>query len=508
MANLFQRMFNPAYVTSLEESAAQVPTLSAKLDAYELDQMRLTESLTDLMKFVEDVGWERIDGWEEDKGLSVEALKKYADMLSAYLTINPTIKKAINSRVGYIWGRGVSFEGGGKAFVDNAWNKSQIFNDAAHWRLEAQLATVGNVWAVRSAQNEVTLVPLDQIRGWVTDPDNPTRVLYWLRSYTTTQKTFNNGTEETKTVESFIPAHDMTRTPAPSIDGIKVDRSAKMIHLAANRQEGWILGVPDILAVVFWTKAHKELFEAGATYVKAQGKFASKVVAKTQMGAQNAAARVADSARRDPMTGEVLDYGGTAAMSGGLDYQLMGKMSGGVDFDAFDPVAGMIAAGLGIPVRVLLASSTDEMVSLEQSTVDEMVMRQALWSLFFEGIFPGKVKVIWPKIKTEPEYRRLQAVEIANKTNVLHREELRMLTLEGFGIIGDPKDLPDVEEQPEIQKSLIVGEKQAEWAADAAEQAAQATTPEQGVDAGVGKLSNGSDQNADRDNKADRNVTR
>lgn len=519
MANFWQRAFNPAYVEQLEEAAAEgtqaaqaLTGLKAQAYGLEMENTRLTEGLTDLMKFVEDIGWDRIDGFEQDKGFTMESLKTNAEVLRSILTANPTIKKAVNARYGYVWGRGVTLKNAPKKALDNARNDSVLFSDVAHWQLEAALATDGNVWVARDSRtSEFFLVPMDQLGGYISDPNDPTRVQYWLRSYTQQTKNYSQGNSNPDHIEVFYPAADYTGPIPARIDGITVDRNIRITHVTANRQSGWLLGVPDLFAAMFWTKAHKELFEAGTTFVKAQGKFASKVVSKTAAGAANAAARVADSPRRDE-SGQVLDYGGTAVMSGGLDMQLMGKMSGGVDFKAFEPVAGLIAAGLGIPLRVLLGDADSEEKSLEQSTVDEMVLRQKLWGWFYKTIFaPTKVEAIWPKIKTEPEYRRLQSVEIANKTNVLHRTELRQLTLEGFGLDGDPKDLPDIKEQPDVAIAKAKGDDAAKHAEAAAEQAADLaaqSTPEQGKDAGIGKLSTGKDANAARDNKSDKNVKR
>jgi len=514
MANLLQRLFNPNYMQdALKESQETYSSFELLLEntALQAQTSYLQESMTDLIKFVEDVNWERIDGWEEDKGFSIDTIKETSDRLRAMLTINPTIKKAINTRTGYIWSRGVTFDAKGGKMLDNARNQSVIFNDNAHWRMEAQLATDGNMWVAKNKKTEELInVPLNQIAGWVLDENDPSRVNYWLRKYSVRTKNFSTGNIVEKDIEVFYPAHDYTSGTVSSIDGIKVDRNMVMIHVAANRQEGWVLGVPDIIAAMFWTKAHKELFEAGTTFVKAQGRFASKVVAKTGAGAANSASRIAEAPRRDPATGEVLDSGGTAVMSGGLDYQLMGKMSGGVDFESFDPVAGLIAAGLGVPVDVLLGKSDTDIKSLEQSVVDEMMLRQSLWSEFFVALFGKAVGVVWPKIRTEPEYRRLQAVELANNTNVLHRHELRQLTLEGFGIEGDPNDLPDITDQPDVAIAKAIGDDAAKHAETLAKQnAAAAAAPavgDQGVTGKVGKLSNGADAKASRDNPADTNT--
>lgn len=512
-ANPLDRLTKTPLIESFGESTVIRDLITAN-ETLALNGERLQESMTDLMRYVEDLNWDVIGGSEEHSGFTIDAIKENADRLRALLTVNPTIKKAVNARVGYIWSRGCAISGSGTAkMLNNTRNQQTLFNDNAHWRLEAQLATDGNIWIAKDKRNEeAVLVPITQIAGWVLDKHDPSRVNYWLRKYSVTTKNFSSGVDSTEYIEEFYPAADYTGNKVASIDGIKVNREMSMAHIAANRQTGWILGVPDIMAAMFWAKAHKELFESGTTYVKAQGRFASKVVSTTANGATNSAARIADTPRRDPSTGEILDSGGTAVMSGGLDYQLMGKMSGGVDFKAFDPVAGLIAAGLGIPLSVLLGNSDSDIASLEQSVVNEMIMRQALWTEAFGLIFGRKITVVWPKIRTEPEYRRLQAVELANNTNVLHRHELRQLTLEGFGIEGDPNDLPEIEEQPDVaiakakgDDAAVHAEKAAEAAADTAAKAT-AAAGEQGVTGKVGKMSNGADNKASRNDKTDTNT--
>lgn len=512
MANIFQRLFDTGlearYNEKIEEVSSLYESTTMQNQALSFETERLQESMSDLALRIEDLNWDRIDGYEDDEGFPLQFVKDEAEKLRPLLTINPTIKKAVNTRVGYIWGRGVSFEGDSvKKITSLPHNSRVLFDPTAYWKLEAQLATDGNLWAARHKNtDEVLMIPMSQIKGWVVDENDPTRVNYWYREYTVTTTNFATGHQRTKEVKVFYPAYGYVGTTA-TIDGIKVDRNYEVVHLAANRQEGWILGIPDLMAAMFWAKAHKELFESGTTYVKAQGKFASKVVAKTGLGAQNAAARIADAPRRDPISGEISDIGGTAAMSGGLDYQLMGKMSGGVDFEAFDPVAGLVAVGLGVPLDVLLGRSDAEEKSLEQSVVDEMNMRRDLWSYFFRSLFGAKknVKVVWPKIKTEPEYRRIQAVGISTENHVLSREELRQLTLEGYGLEGDPKDLPPMEEHPKVVLAKMIAEHAATLEPEEPTGDDDAL-PEQGKTGKVGKLSTGKDAKDARDNGADRNV--
>lgn len=502
-----------AVATLQEAERVELNETRSRMMQYEGEFDRLSESVRELSLWLEDLNWTKLDGWEtKDQGYSLKAIQENADKLRALLTINPTIKKAMNARVGYIWGRGLQIKANtsltNRVITNNKRNQAVLFSDAAYWKLESQLATDGNIWAQRNKNsNDVTLVPVEHIGGWVCDEDDPARVNYWLVKYEKTVTNFRTKETKYETVEYWVPAHDAEPTTTQRIDDIPVKRNLEMIHLAVNRQEGWVLGVPDMLAAMFWSKAHKELFEAGTTFVKAQGKFAAKVISKTDAGGQAAAATLRDSPRRDPETGEVIGYGGTAVATGGLDYQLMGKMTGGVDFESFDPVGGLIAVGLGIPRDVLLGKSTQDVISLEQSTVTEMQLRQKLWSWFYIAVFGGKAEVVWPKIKTEPEYRRIQSVEIANQTNVLSRKELRQLTLEAFGLDGDPADLPPIKEQPQVAISaaqLIDQQKADEKAAQQGGVTIDAKG--QGVATGIGKLSDGTDSKAARNNTLDNNV--
>lgn len=505
MANLLDRILGRDLTSAFEHELKEAQFVN---DAQALQLTHAQESIRELSLFLEDINWVKLDGWKDGEGFELDTIRENADHLRALVAANPSIKKAVNARFGYIWGRGVTFDlndSARKRIVENPANQRVLFDEDAQWRLETLLATEGNVWAMRNVRsNDINLVPIDQIVGWVRDETDPSRVLYWLRRYVITVTNFRTGAREDKKFEYFVPAHDAPRSTDTSIDGIPINRDFVITHLAANRQESWLFGLPDIMAAMFWAKAWKELYEAGTTFVKAQGKYAAKVTAKTGQGGALAAATIRDAPRRDPATGEVMDSGGTAVLTGGLDMQLMGKMSGGVDFNAFDPVGGLVAAGLDIPLSVLLGDSKNADASLEQSTVDAMRMRQKLWTGFFKNLFgtANKVNVIWPKIKTEPEYRRIQSLEISNKTNSLHPRELRQLTLEAYGIEGNPEDIPAIELQPEVAIAKAI----AKIKSTSGSKSTSASVPEQGVDAEIGKLSNGPDAKDARNDPLDGNV--
>lgn len=482
-------------VTSLVEANAVLR------ESYGLAQLRL-----------EDYMWSPVGGWNQGDGFDVQTVKDEADVCRQLYAINPLIKKAVTARVGMIHGRGsriVAQNEGHQARVDAEVqkHKRKIFGTVARTNLEAELSTTGNVFVMREGAKPAIIVPINQIVGYVSEVEEPTNVLYWKRNYSAQETDLVSGQQKSVIVTEFIPSNTNPR-PVNTIGDIPVRRTAKMFHVAANRQEGWVLGLPDLFAAKFWTRGHKEMFEAGHEFALAQGKVAAKVTIDKGPGAQLASSRLADEPRRDPETGEVYGYGGTAVMGGGMDYQLLGKMGSGVDFKSYDRVTGLIAAGTGVPLDVLLATSDSEDTSLEQSVIDDMKLRQELWGEFYEDFLAHlSVRVVWPRIKQETVYRVQQAVEIANRTNTLTATEKRLLALEAFGLEGSANDTPEIADHPDVLVYRAKKEIDLEYAALIAaasvtendDSSGRSTTPDQGDDQGIGKLSDGDDAHDARD---------
>lgn len=476
-------------------------------------QIRLREDNGMMSLKLEDYMWSPVAGWQTDQGFSLGTLQDEADHCRALFAINPLIKKAVNTRVGMIHGRGSRIipkeNGRGADAIERIvkLNSRRVFGETAQARLEGELSSTGNVWAMVRNNKPAVIVPISQIAGYITEVEDPSNVLYWKRSYQTQETNVVTGEQQTVIVTEYIPSSTNTAKVA-QIGEVKVRLDARMVHIAANRQEGWILGLPDVFAAKFWTKGHKEMFEAGHEYALSQGQIAAKVTGGNGMSTQLAASRLADEPRRDYETGEVSGYGGVFMGSGGLDYQILGKMGSGVDFKSYDRIAGMIAAGTGVPLAVLLAESGSDEVSLEQSVVDDMKLRQKLWGEFFQDFFDQEVIVSWPRIKQETVYRVNQSLEISNRTNTLTAEERRLLALEAYGIEGDPNEVPDISQHPDVlvykakkELDLHYAPLIAEAEGTATEEAgdSRSTTPDQGNDQGVGKLSNGADAHDLRD---------
>lgn len=496
--------------TRLRESHAAQTELRATVEALSEANYRLQESASIAALRLEDYMWSPVAGWQSGE-FSIQTIKDESDVCRQLYAINPLIKKAVTARVGMIHGRGSRIVGIGNVSQDRVdaeihKHRRRIFGKVARANLEAELSTTGNVFIMREGAKEAKVIPITQIIGYVSDVDNPTDVLYWKRSYSAMQTDLDTGKDSNVIITEYIPAYGNER-PVTEIGQVPVRRAARMYHIAANRQQGWVLGLPDLFAAKFWTKGHKEMFEAGHEYALAQGQIAAVVTAGKGMSGQLAATRLAEEPRRDPDTGEIYGYGGTAVMGNGMEYQLMNKMGGGVDFKSYDRIAGLIAAGTGVPLEVILATSDSEEISLEQSVIDDMKLRQELWGEFYEDFLsPLQVRAVWPRIKQETVYRVNQSIEISNRTNTLTAEEKRLLTLEAYGLEGNATDLPSIEDHPDVQVYLAKKKIDLEYAPliAAAEgskdnELTRSTVNDQGNDQGLGKLSDGDDAHDARD---------
>lgn len=499
--------------TRIQESASAQHELRLTVNALSEANYRLQESASMAHLQLENYMWSPIGNWHNGE-FGIQTIKDESDICRQLYAINPMIKKAVTARVGMVHGRGariVPKEQSQQARVEAEIERHsrKIFGTVARVKLEAELSTTGNVFVMREGAKEAKIIPITQISGYVSEVDEPTKILYWKRNYNAQETDLKTGQQKPKIVTEYIPAFGNDR-PVTAIGDTPVRTAARLHHIAANRQEGWVLGLPDLFAAKFWTKGHKEMFEAGHEFALAQGQIAAVVTAGKGMGGQLAASRLAEEPRRDPETGEVYGYGGTAVIGNGMEYQLMNKMGSGVDFKSYDRVAGLIAAGTGVPLAVLLAESDSEETSLEQSVIEDMKLRQELWGEFYEDFLsPLKVKAVWPRIKQETTYRSMQTIEIANRTNTLHPEEKRLYTLESLGLEGDPAEAPDIRDHPDVQVYLEKKKIDLEYAPLIAAASAQSdsedddlkrsTVNDQGNDQKLGKLSDGKDAHDARD---------
>lgn len=425
----------------------------------------LEENMADVVLALDNVGWNIVGEELDTNEIPLETIRTKAKTTRALLVLNPIAKRGVSVRGAYIWGGGVAFDGlDEKAkFVKNKTNQKYLLSPQAWAEMEACLATDGNFFllvnkgAVRKANADkakVARVPIQQITGTVSDPDNPEDVWFYKREWTTT---INNTSQiqDPKPQVAYYPAidYDETNGRPRNIRNAKVVWDSAIAHQAVNKQVGWRWGVGDLVAVIFWLGAHKKFLEMSAQLVQAYSRFAFKATQPTAAGAKATAAKVAAQPSINPLTGQPNDVGGTAVLSGGANLQAIGRTGGSVDFSAGLPLAGYVAAGLEIPLTELLADASNANRSsaetLNGATNKTMKARQELHKRFFENIFSylgmEDVSVNFPPIESEQLLRVMQAIQAVHPLNALSIKEVRALVLKAFDMQGSEE--PPTEEE-------------------------------------------------------------
>lgn len=475
-------------MAKLLEVEAVNNTLAVENSALKEMATELAESMADVQLALDNIGWKPLG---EDLGdlneIPLASIKKHTAVTRALAVINPLIKRGLEVRGAYIWGNGIKLDG--LAETDPFWkspnNQKYLFSNKAQLEMEKCLGTDGNFFLLVTKKSatvkvdKVQRIPLTQITGSVTDPDNPEDIWFYKREWSTV---VTNAVSEQETVTPnvvYYPAIDYDKDAhgkPTQFKGKAINWDSRIAAHNANKQTGWKWGVPDLLAVVFWAKAHKEFLENQATLVKAYSRFAWKVAAPSAANARAASVKVGTAPTIDPMTGQPQGVGATAVTGQGTTISSVGRTGGSVDFKAGLPLAGYVAAGLSVPLNELTADAGEanraSAETLSSSNEKVMKARQAEHKMFYESIFAYldmKVKVSFPKIEEEAVYRQIQSIVSLLPLNVFSDKEMRALVIYAMGLVDfDPDKVPSEEELG----NLILAAKQAAEAADKA--AAQA----------------------------------
>lgn len=461
-------------MTTLAEvkQSAEIARLRGENDALQHSFETLQESMADVVLALDDVGWRPLGANEDATEIKLDTIKNVAQTTRGLVAINPLIKRGVAVRTTFIWGAGVKFIGIDEKdpLLTDPNNKKFHFSPQAYAELEACMATDGQIFTLitkpgggrrrlttdgKASVAKITRIPMGEIVATVSNPYNKEDIWFFKRSFEVTTESYRTGEASSKNVEAWYPAtdYDIENGKPFTIQNKPVVWNSAILHNTANKQVGWKWGAPDLMSVIFWTKAYKEFLENSASLVKAYSRFAFKITAPTKNAVQGASAKVAAQPTRDPFTGEVSAVGGTAVMGMGTTMSTIGRTGGSVDFNAGLPLASMVAAGLEIPLTALTSDSGSSNRSaaetLEQPTLKAMKARQQLWGGYFERLFAylGKedVKVVWGKIDAGEVLRNMQAITAATPLNVLHAEEVRELVKVILEIEND-NDLPTEEE--------------------------------------------------------------
>jgi hypothetical protein len=429
----------------LSELQAEFIDLRAKND-------QLREALNEIR--FEDVGWTIIDGtYDDDEGMSLDKIKEVSETLRDMTEVNPLFKRGSQLRHGYIFGRGIAYDGvkpKAQTAMDHPYNRDALFSTEAQESLLKARFTDGNIFITRrKSDNLLTRVPISQITGTLSDPDSAERVWFIKREW---------KDDKGKAKSRWFPVSTYTGKKRDSIGEsgheVSVDNDHVMYFKPANRQTGWTLGVPDSLAAMKWAIGYSEYLTNNTDLVRAYAKIAYKVTSQSKTGQNNAAVAVRPAG-----------VGGTAVQGPGTELSAMPNMGSGVNFNNGQPIAAMVAASFGVSVIALLSSpgaaggSYGAAQTLDSPTVRVMESAQDwfkdLYEMILRDMGSKDATATFASIESDPNYRQIQSIAQVTAQGLLHREEARGAVLE---LIDIPKTLPGLPEPDEFNSGHIPGD--------------------------------------------------
>ncbi|MFG1659067.1 hypothetical protein ACGFIY_21295 [Micromonospora chersina] len=388
---------------------AEVRKLSTRLSQEVGNNQLLSESVADLERSLNEPGWIQVLA-NADQEFSPEGLVRLRAICKLYSIKSPLIRRGLNLRSAYVWGRGVEITARANGRQPGEQDVQKVVNDfltdpanqraftgaEARDRLEHAFGTDGELFAVlftrpTTGQVQVRTIPADQVVRVISNPEDRTEPWYYHRRWIRETLDPETGHVSHQTLEAYYPAVDYRPATRPrQIGGRKVHWDSPVLHIAVNRPDGWDRGIPDAYAAIDWAKAYKEFLEDWARLMRALSRYAWKATTPGRK-ANAVKARVAQGPGRDPSTGEPQHAGATAVLPPDVQLEAISKSGATIDADSGRPLATMVASALDVPVTMLLADPGQTGARAVAETLDQptelaMGQRRDLWAAAYQRI--------------------------------------------------------------------------------------------------------------------------
>ena len=414
-------------------------TIAAAVDV-ELDGMRLEleslrESIADRALALEDIGWSRLAGSnanDENEGLSLDNLHNLIPQLRELAGTNPWHLRGAQLRHSYIFGRGMNYvdvKPRTQKVLDDLHNQSVLFSVDAYESMNLACFTDAAFIVLRNERtNKFTQIPLLQVHGVVTNPDDAMDIWYIKRCWNA------NGTD----MERWIPVARYKRETPTIKKSIRAESGATPVPVSQDsvvyikhtkRQTGWTWGVPDSMAAYVWTLAYAGYLQDNSKLVHALSKFAWTLTRSSSSGTDKVAAQIAAPG-----------VGGTSVTGDGNQLSSVGVPSAQVNMNNGQPLIAAVATSFGVPTIALLSSpgatggSYGAATTLDTPTLKGFEALQDSWTLFFQEIITDlgspKARTEFPSIENDPPYRQITSIASAVELGILWPDEARDAVLD------------------------------------------------------------------------------
>jgi hypothetical protein len=354
-----------------------------------------------------DPGWRLFTALAREE-FSLDGLRRVRAVCRLMSVANPMIKRGLNLRSVYVWGQGceIRARADGKrdgeqdvqavlaAHIADPGNQRTLYGAQARDEREHDLGTEGEVYLVlftrpRSGWVSVRTIPADEITDVITDPDDASCPWYYRRRWYRTVHD-DAGVPRQEPVETLYPDVDYTPRPGArprTIGDTPIAWDSPVVSVAVNRiNGGGGRGIPDAYAAVNWARAYKEFLEQWAGLMKSLARFAWRQTVegrdRTQARTSLAAAAAGNTSA---VAGQRNDIGGIALTPIGGGLEAIPKTGATIDAESGRPLAAMTAAGLDVPVTMLLADPGQQGNRATAETLDwptelAMMARRSLWT--------------------------------------------------------------------------------------------------------------------------------
>lgn len=523
---------------ALENGLLQYSNMELQTDLGQTMQevRELQESLLEISDRFDNMNWDPLgDGGENDKELKLDTVKKVSKLARSMNMINPFVKRGVQARIAYVWGKGVAFDGVETVGREIEMNRKRVFSPQAYEELERALATDGNAFtalSVDKSKRRAFRIPLDEISGALSHKDDAEQVIMYKRTWYETTTTAAGHTEQKErsmyypSVDYYHERMDSGKNMHRTWRGVPVSQDYVIHHMAVNKQVGWKWGLPDVMPVIFWARAYKEYLEDNALLVKAYSRLAWQYKSSTARGGAQAASGVRRAPTRDPLTGEMRDIGGAAVTGNGHEITSLPATGSTVDFEKGSALAAAIASGLEVSKVVITSDpgsgnrsaaetldgpTRKAMETRQQAHVERFLDMFSFWGLKVSELGEARpivkeseeaaagrnsnsgrdyVTVSFPPIDSDSTKDRIAALGTSVELGILFKEEARKEALDVFSI----SPYKPWNELPEKEESAVSG---------AFGNTEPSVIAKQGVSGGI-SAANGatSDSNSARDNRA------
>ena len=291
MSNLRGRM-NEMLDLRRAEVACYKPDATCLQESAHVETVaQFKETLWELELALEDRGWIR-----ETAQAQLEFSRYGVQRLITHIRIasikNPLIKRGAEICKLYVFGRGVEIrcedDGGNdvvQAFLDA--NKSELSHIALAEK-ETSIQTDGALYfgLPTTARGDVGVKMIDplEIMDVVTEPDDTSKILYFLRQWSQHELDPQTGVNIPRQMKAAYPSLDLINSRDPVLSAIgtyPVNNQMPIYRVPAGASPPkWRWPVPPLYASVDWARAYKDFLEDWATIQRALARFALMVETK------------------------------------------------------------------------------------------------------------------------------------------------------------------------------------------------------------------------------------